>query len=265
MDVLSKIVEIKKVRLAEAKQLAPPDEVRSLALEARRNAPAHRLAIALSDESQTHVIAEIKRASPSKGVIREGVDPVEIARVYETNGATAISVLTEADHFHGSLEDLRAVWKSVSVPVLRKDFIVEEYQVYESAAAGADAILLIVAGLSDAALKGLRRIAEDELGMDALVEVHTARELNRAVACGARLVGVNNRNLHTLEVALATSVELAPMAPDDVLLVSESGIETSDDIRRLRLCGYRAFLVGESLMRANDPGRALRDLTASTN
>jgi indole-3-glycerol phosphate synthase len=260
MDILDKIIEVKKARLAEAKQMAPPTEVRALALELRSKAKAHRMIEALSDSGRAHIIAEIKRASPSKGIICEEVSPVELALAYEAGGAVAISVLTEADHFHGSLDDLQAVRAAVSLPLLRKDFIFEEYQVYESAVAGADAILLIAAALDDGALAGLRRIAEDQLGLDALVEVHTAREMRRAADAGAHLIGVNNRDLRTLRVSLQTSMDLAALAPNNVVLISESGIETSDDIRRLRLCGYRAFLIGESLMRADDPELALSKL-----
>lgn len=260
MSVLSQIIETKKTRLTEAKRRARPDELRSQALERRSGIAAHRFLGALSDQEQPRIIAEIKRASPSKGVIREGVDPASLARDYQAGGAAAISVLTEADHFQGSLDDLCAVRAAVELPILRKDFIFEEYQLYEAAAAGADAILLIVAALDDEELKGLRRTAEDDLGLDALVEVHTAREMQRAIDSRATLIGVNNRNLHSLEVSLKTSIELAPLAPAKAFLVSESGIETSEDIHRLRLCGYRAFLIGESLMRAEDPARALQGL-----
>jgi indole-3-glycerol phosphate synthase len=205
-----------------------------------------------------NVIAEFKRRSPSKGMIREGADPIEIARAYQAGGAVAMSVLTEEDYFAGSLEDLRQVKATVDLPVLRKDFIVDEYQVYESAAAGADALLLIVAALDDELLLRLRRLAEDELQMDALVEVHTSEEMRRAAACGAKLIGVNNRDLRTFEVSLETSLSLAREAPSEALLISESGLKTSDDLQRLRDAGYRGFLIGETLMRADDPAAALR-------
>ena len=169
-----------------------------------------------------------------------------------------MSVLTEEDYFAGSLDDLRQVKSTVDLPVLRKDFIVEEYQVYESAAAGADAILLIVAALDDEVLLHLRRVAEDELQMDALVEVHTSDEMKRAAACGARLIGVNNRDLRTFEVSIETSLRLAREAPADALLISESGLKQSADLQRLHDAGYRGFLIGETLMRADDPAAALR-------
>lgn len=263
MDVLENIIEVKKARVAEAKQMAPPAEVRAQALEVRSRARPRRLLETFSTP-RTHVIAEIKRASPSRGIIRDEVNPFELAMTYATAGASAISVLTEVDHFQGSLEDLRAVRATVSLPLLRKDFILEEYQVYESAVAGADAILLIAAALGDGALRGLRRIAEDQLGLDALVEVHSAREMQRAADSGARLIGVNNRDLRTLRVSLQTSLELAALAPPNAVLVSESGIETGDDIRRLRLCGYRAFLIGEKLMRADNAAGELSRLIAES-
>ncbi len=260
MDVLRKIIDVKNKRIAEAKQSAPPEEVRAQALAVRSSAQPHRFWEALSDAAAVKIIAEIKRASPSKGLIRDGIDPADLARSYEAAGAAAISVLTETDNFQGSLCDLTRARSAVSIPLLRKDFIVEAYQVYESAAAGADAILLIVAALDDLTLAGLRRLAEEQLEMDALVEVHTAQEFQRATDSGARLVGVNNRDLRTLAVSLQTSIELAQSVPDDTLRISESGIESADDIRRLRQCGYRGFLIGETLMRAPDPGKALEAL-----
>jgi indole-3-glycerol phosphate synthase len=205
-----------------------------------------------------NVIAEFKRRSPSKGMIREGANPIEIARAYQAGGAIAMSVLTEEDYFDGSLDDLMQVKATVDLPVLRKDFVVEEYQIYESAAAGADAILLIVAALDDELLARLRRLAEDELQMDALVEVHTSEEMKRAVACGAKMIGVNNRDLRTFEVSLDTSLRLAREAPADALLISESGLNNAADLQRLYEAGYRGFLIGETLMRADDPAAALR-------
>ncbi|HSP62440.1 MAG TPA: indole-3-glycerol phosphate synthase TrpC, partial [Pyrinomonadaceae bacterium] len=219
---------------------------------------AHAFASALANADKINIIAEFKRRSPSKGEIRRDADPVITARAYESAGAAAVSVLTEEDYFGGSLDDLRAAGKAISLPILRKDFVFDEYQVYESAAAGADALLLIVAALDDDTLVRLRRLTEDELGMDALVEVHTADEMKRAAACGAKIIGVNNRNLQTFEVSLETSVQLAPIAPNGAVLISESGIEAAGDIRRLRSIGYHAFLIGESLMRADDPDEALR-------
>ncbi len=258
MNLLSEIVSSKQRRVDQAKKLVPLEQMRALASEAREDAKAHTLLKALSDESKIHIIAEFKRRSPSKGEIKRDADPVSTARAYESAGAAAVSVLTEEDYFGGSLDDLRAARNAISLPILRKDFIFDDYQVYESAAAGADAVLLIVAALDDEALVRLRRITEDELGMDALVEVHTADEMRRAAACGAQIIGVNNRDLQTFTVSLETSVQLAPLAPKGSVLISESGIESAGDIRRLRSSGYRAFLIGESLMRADDPEALLR-------
>jgi indole-3-glycerol phosphate synthase len=261
MNLLSEIVSSKQRRVDQAKKLVSLEQMRALAAEAREDAQAHALLKALSDESEINIIAEFKRRSPSKGEIRRDADATATARAYAAAGAAAVSVLTEEDYFGGSLDDLRAARKTISLPILRKDFIFDGYQVYESAAAGADAVLLIVAALADEALVWLRRIAEDELGMDALVEVHTADEMKRAAACGAKIIGVNNRDLQTFRVSLETSVQLAPIAPKGAVLISESGIQSAGDIRRLRSAGYRAFLIGESLMRADDPETALRDFT----
>jgi len=262
-DFLTRIIAQKRVRLARAMSLRTLEEVREEALSARRTARPHALAAALADETGFNVIAEIKRASPSLGDIRRDATPAVVARAYEAGGAAAISVLTEEDHFKGSLEDLGEVRAAVSLPLLRKDFIFDEWQLYEAAAARADALLLIVAALDDATLARLRRITEDELGMDALVEVHTGAELQRAALCGATMIGVNNRNLHTFEVSLETSVRLIEHAPPGALLVSESGLRTHADLRRLKSLGYRGFLVGETLMRAGDPAEALRSLLAA--
>jgi indole-3-glycerol phosphate synthase len=252
MSFLSEIIERKRQRLASAKSAVAFD-----AFEKRAN--AYRLRRALLRDG-VNIIAEFKRRSPSKGVIRADADLRQIVKSYETGGAIAISVLTEEDFFSGSLDDLRAVKELVDLPVLRKDFVFDEYQVYESGAAGADAVLLIVAALDDEKLTALRRLAEDELGMDALVEVHTREELRRAIACGANLIGVNNRNLHTFEVSLDTSLSLAKEAPGGTVLISESGLKNATDLARLREAGYSGFLIGESLMRSENAEAALRDL-----
>lgn len=261
MNFLSEIIDQKRRRVEAAKLSVPSATQELMACRTRKSAAPRLLSRVLAGAGQINIIAEFKRRSPSKGQIREGADPRVIATGYEAAGAAAVSVLTEMDHFDGSLDDLRAIREVISLPILRKDFIVEEYQVYEAAAAGADALLLIVAALDDKTLDRLRRLTEDELGMDALVEVHTRDEMNRAVDSGARLIGVNNRNLATFEVSLETSVELAPIAADKAILISESGIQTPGDIQHLRDVGYRGFLIGESLMRANDPSEALREFT----
>ena len=209
-------------------------------------------------------IAEFKRRSPSKGFIRKEADPAGMAREYERGGAAAISVLTEEDYFAGSLADLRIVRRTTRLPLLRKDFIFDEYQVYEAAAAGADALLLIAAALSDEQLTALRQTTEDELKMDAFVEVHTGDELQRAIAAGAKLIGVNNRDLRTFSVSLETSVQLADDAPPELLLVSESGLNTAADLQRLAAHGFKGFLIGETLMRAAEPAEMLRSLVDET-
>jgi indole-3-glycerol phosphate synthase len=205
------------------------------------------------------LIAEIKRASPSKGLLRSELDPAALAHTYAANGAVALSVLTDARYFRGSLDDLRAARRSVSVPVLRKDFTIDPYQVYEARAAGADALLLIVAALSDDALRSLHRLA-GELGMAALVEVHDEDELARALRVAPRIVGVNNRDLRTFRVDLDTTARLRPLVPEDVVTVAESGVHTPADVARLSAIGVDAMLVGESLVRAGDVGAKVREL-----
>ncbi|MGH9870984.1 MAG: indole-3-glycerol phosphate synthase TrpC [Pyrinomonadaceae bacterium] len=256
MDILSQITADKTLTLESAKRALSLEQLRPIALDLRSDAKPHALRDALR-RNEINVIAEFKRRSPSKGMIRENADAPTMARSYESAGAAAISVLTEERYFAGSLDDLRAVRAEVSIPILRKDFILDEYQVYESAAAGADALLLIVAALDDETLARMLRLTEEELGMDVLVEVHTKEEMARAIARGARLIGVNNRDLRTFNVSTETSVELARFAPADAVLVSESGL-TPDEVRKLRAVGYRGFLVGETLMRAADPKRQLR-------
>lgn len=257
MDILSKIITRKRLRIADAKRGRPIEELRKTARTVRDRAAAHAFRSALTANDETHIIAEFKRCSPSKGQIREHADAAEITKQYESAGATAVSVLTEEDFFAGSLDDLRSVRQSVSIPILRKDFIVDEYQVYEAAAAGADALLLIVAALDAHALMQLLQLTEQELGMDALVEVHDADELKRTVAIGAKLIGVNNRDLRTFSVSTETSKKLALLAPLDVVLVSESGL-TPGEVCKLKTVGYKGFLVGEALMRAEDPSGAVR-------
>jgi indole-3-glycerol phosphate synthase len=236
---------------------AEREAVRNAALRARKDRVARFRTELLA--KPTSIIAEFKRHSPSAGDIQNGANPIGIARLYEAGGAAAMSVLTEPEHFKGSLDDLRRVAKAVKLPLLRKDFTVDRHQVYEAAIAGAEAVLVIVAGLSDAdALKLLD--AAHKVHLDALVEVHTARELERATILGARFIGVNNRNLKTLQVDLETSLRLAELAPPDATLVAESGLRTRADIVRLQAVGYRAFLIGETLMRAGDPRATLGEL-----
>ena len=218
---------------------------------------AFRTAISRAD--RVNVIAECKRRSPSRGVLRASYDPVSIARGYEANGAAAISVLTEPTFFDGSLDHLAAIRKAVGLPLLRKDFIVDRYQILEARAAGANAILLIVAALSPAELKTLHAQAT-EADLDVLVEIHGPDELPAAVDAGARIIGVNNRNLRTLAVSTEVSEEFIESLPRDVVTVAESGLKSSEDLSRLRNAGYHAFLIGERFMAAEDPGRALGEI-----
>jgi indole-3-glycerol phosphate synthase len=259
MSVLREIVTQKRERLMSLRQSVPLARIREVAENKRSNMAAHRLVGTLK-RNEVNIIAEFKRKSPSKGVIRADVDPASIARSYQAGGAVAISVLTEEDYFSGSLDDLQQVKSAVQLPVLRKDFLFDEYQIYESAASGADAVLLIVASLEDKQLSTLRELAEDDLGMDALVEVHDEHEMERAAATGATLIGINNRNLHTFEVSLDTSLRLASNAPGDAILISESGLHHAKDLAMLQAIGYHGFLIGESLMRAENAQETLREL-----
>lgn len=258
--ILDTIFHDKRARVEAAKRTSDPVALRQTAHEARSSRGLHRLRDALFDRSKINIIAEFKRASPSKGVINDEVDPVNIAKQYEAGGAAAISVLTEEDHFKGSLDDLRAVRTAVDLPILRKDFILDEFQIYEAAEAGADAILLIAAMLEDDDIERLRIIAEGELGMDALVEVHTLEELERVKSTGARLIGVNNRDLKSFDVSLDVSRELIRHAPEDAVMVTESGLRTKEELQELRELGYSGFLIGETLMRTGDPVAELRRL-----
>ncbi len=205
------------------------------------------------------VIAEIKRASPSKGLLRADFDPAALARSYERSGATCLSVLTDTKYFQGADEHLEQARAACRLPVLRKDFLFDDYQVYEARALGADCILLIVAALADTQMRDLQALA-DSLGMDALVEVHDEAELERAALLGTRLIGVNNRDLRSFETRLETTLELLPKIPPDRIVVAESGILALEDVRRLRAHGVNAFLVGEAFMTAPDPGARLIEL-----
>ena len=237
---------------------------RERALEIRSNATPHRLLRALEAElPRLKIIAEFKRRSPSLGIIRDDLSAADVARRYERGGACAISVLTDEEYFGGSLEDLSAARSSARLPVLRKDFIIDPIQIYEAAIAGADAVLLIVAALDDALLRKLREVTEDELGLDALVEVHTSRELRCALDAGAKIIGANNRDLKTFQISLNTGERLIAEAPPDSIMISESGLQSAESLCHLRRLGFRGFLIGEALMRAGDPETALRDLTAA--
>lgn len=258
-NFLARAIKYKRARLS-ANGILPLETVRARALRVRRDSQPHSFRRALDRDGELNVIAEIKRASPSKGIIKENFEPSAMARAYTLGGAAALSVLTEEKYFLGSLDDLRAAREVSQLPILRKDFIIDEYQIYEAASAGADAILLIVAALGDEQLSQFRRVTEEELGMDALVEVHTSAEMERAVRCGATLLGVNNRDLRTFEVSLSVSTELAREAPANTLMISESGLRSADEINKLRALGYRGFLIGEALMRADRPADFLHSL-----
>lgn len=262
--ILEKIVESKRARVETAKAASDTFALVELARSRRNSVPHHRLHAALSDRSAINVIAEFKRASPSKGTINDGVDPAEIAKQYEAGGAVAISVLTEEDHFKGSLDDLQAVRAAVDLPILRKDFIFDPFQIYEAAAADADAILLIAAMLEDSQLQELAALAEDELGLDALIEVHTLDELERVSTFSPKLVGVNNRDLKSFDVSLDVSRELIKHMPAGSIAVTESGLRSQSDLLELKGIGYSGFLIGETLMRRANAIATLRGLTGST-
>lgn len=260
MTFLEEIVELKRPRVEKAKAECDLEELKARAQEIRGQAAPFALSSALKNFDKTHIIAEIKRASPSKGIINDKINVAELARSYENGGATAISVLTEEDRFRGSLEDLRTVRANVSLPILRKDFILDEFQIYEAAAEGADVVLLIVAMLDNQTLRRLRVLIEDELKMDALVEVHTLEELERAKSIGAKLIGVNNRDLHSFKVSLDVSRELIKHIPKDSFAIAESGISTKDEILELRSLGFSGFLIGETLMRSENIEKELKEL-----
>ncbi len=263
-NFLSEILAAKRQVIARLEHDSLAHGFRERALEIRRNATPHRLLRALeADLPRLKIIAEFKRRSPSLGVIRDDLSAADVARRYERGGACAISVLTDEEYFGGSLKDLSAARSSARLPVLRKDFIVDPIQIYEATIAGADAVLLIVTALDDALLRKLREVAEDELGLDALIEVHTSGELRRALDAGAKIIGANNRDLKTFQVSLNTSERLIAKAPPDSIMISESGLQSAESLCRLRKLGFRGFLIGAVLMRAGDPETALRDLIAA--
>jgi indole-3-glycerol phosphate synthase len=260
-DILDTILARKRDEVAARMARVPLAQLRQLSLE---QAPTrgffNALAVRVADRRPA-VIAEIKKASPSQGVIRPDFDPATIARSYEAAGAACLSVLTDADFFQGSDTHLLAARDACALPVLRKDFVVDAWQLYESRVLGADCVLLIAAALEDGALRDLLGLA-DELGLDALLEVHDGDELERALATEANLIGINNRNLRSFQVSLQTTLGLCDRVPAGRLLVTESGIRTPEDVARMRAAGVHAFLVGEGFMRAADPGAELSRLFA---
>jgi indole-3-glycerol phosphate synthase len=259
-DLLAAIVAATRRIVAVRSAQVPLDEMdrRAADVEPRRGI----FKAALERADRINVIAECKRRSPSRGVLKPHYDPQAIAQSYTDGGAAAISVLTEPTFFDGALDHLAAVRATTALPILRKDFIVDRYQILEARAAGADAILLIVAALSPAALTRLHQMAI-QAGLDALVEVHDLLELPVALDAGATIIGVNNRNLRTLVVDTEVSGRVIELIPDDVVAVAESGLKTSGELQRLGNAGYDAFLIGEQFMTADDPGQALGDLLRS--
>jgi indole-3-glycerol phosphate synthase len=253
--VLDRIVEARRAAIAHRKKTVPETVLRFGVKQAQ---PVRDFAAALSRDT-INVIAELKKASPSGGLLRADFDPVTLANGFEAAGAAALSVLTEEEFFQGDLKHLRDARGAVHLPLLRKDFIVDPWQIWEARATHADSFLLIVAALDDAQLSELLALGR-ELGMEALVEVHTREELERALAAGARILGVNNRDLRTLEVHVETSYALIGAIPDQCIVVCESGLRSREDLTRLRAAGFDGFLVGEYLMRQTDPAAALRAL-----
>ena len=257
MTILDKIVETKREELTAAKKLFPKSMLMNSPLF---HVPKHSVTEAIRSGKTSGVITEFKRRSPSKGWINEQVNPVEVAKGYASSGAAAISVLTDTQYFGGSLSDLKQVRQAVGVPLLRKDFTMDAYQLYEAKANGADIILLIAAILSPGQVKELAAEAHS-IGLEVLLEIHDEPELLH-VCPEADLVGINNRNLKTFEVSLQTTLDLLPHVPADRLLVTESGILSADDVKRMREAQVNAFLVGEAFMRADEPGEALAKLFA---
>lgn len=263
-NILSQILDRKRRMVAQLREDAFSRDFRERALKIRKNADPRRLLRALESDSQRpNIIAEFKRRSPSAGIIRDDLTVSEIVGCYERGGACAISVLTDEEYFGGSIANLGAARSSTNLPLLRKDFIIDPIQIFEAAIVGADAVLLIVAALDDISLGQLRALAEDELGLDALVEVHSTEEFNRALNAGAKIIGVNNRDLKTFQVSVKTSEDLIAKAPRDRIMVSESGLQDPRSLRYLQSLGFRGFLVGEALMRASDPEAAVRALVAT--
>ena len=253
--ILGRIVEARQKSIAHRKRVLPQV---ALKLAAQKAAPPRDFAGALRRDD-LNVIAELKKASPSCGMLREDYAPGALAANLSRGGAAALSVLTEEEFFFGSLGDLKEASKAAQIPILRKDFIVDPWQVWETRAAGADSFLLIVAILNDATLGELLELGRS-LGMEALVEVHSREELSRAAAAGARIIGVNNRDLRDFRMHLETSIELIDDISEDCIAVSESGLRTREDLERLRRAGFDAFLIGEHLMKGTNPGESLRVL-----
>ena len=258
-DILEKILRRKREEIAERSNTVSIEELK---MQAAKAAPVRGFIASIEQrivDNKAAVIAEIKKASPSKGVLRENFDPAAIASSYDKHGAACISVLTDKDFFQGGEDYLQQARAACSIPVIRKDFIIDPYQVYEARAINADCILLIVAALNDAALQELLDLAH-ALGMDVLMEVHDEEELQRALKTGARLIGINNRNLRTFDTSLSTTIDMLDKIPEDRIVVTESGIHTPDDVKLMRDNNVHTFLVGEAFMKADEPGSKLAEL-----
>tara|TARA_B100000315_G_scaffold195228_1_gene186026 strand:- start:1162 stop:1941 length:780 start_codon:yes stop_codon:yes gene_type:complete len=258
--ILNKIIEEKKKELKNYKSSASLKEVRKRVGDADISRGFKK---SIRNDS-INIIAEIKKASPSKGIIREDFNPVEIAKIYEENGAVAISVLTDKNFFQGDIQYLDQIRKNVSLPLLRKDFIIDEYQLYEAKAYGADAVLLIAAVLDKNQLSEYLGLSK-EIGLENLVEVHSFKDLEKAMNCEAEILGINNRDLQTFEVSLKNTFDLAKEIPENKVIISESGINTHEDIVSLQKSGVNAFLIGEALMREKDIGKKLKELIGLTS
>ena len=258
-DILAEIIRHKAAEVADRTSQISLDELKARVKDAPPSRGFRRALERSIRSGSPGIIAEIKKASPSKGLIREHFDPVEIARSYADAGVTCLSVLTDFRFFKGSDQDLMRARAACSLPVLRKDFIVEPYQIWESRSIGADCILLIVAALTDEKMADLSGLAQD-LNLDVLVEIHDKGELDRALRLSLPMIGVNNRNLKTFHTTLNTTLSLLPWIPSDRLIISESGINSAEDISHLRRCSVSGFLVGEVCMRADDPGQRIREL-----
>ena len=260
-DILKKILDKKAEEVSSRKQRISVAELAEIAQGIEKPRGFARAIQDKISKQKPAIIAEIKKASPSQGVIREDFQPINIGLDYAMNGATCLSVLTDKDFFQGAEAYLQMVRERCPLPVIRKDFMIDPYQIHESRALGADCILLIVAALSDSQLQELSETAAT-LGMDVLVESHDAQELERALKLDTKLIGINNRNLHTFETSLQTTIDLKAMIPEDRIVITESGIHTQDDVQLMQANGIFAFLVGESFMRAESPGQKMRELFA---
>lgn len=258
-DILKKIIFRKFEEIQEGVEKTPLRQMKQMAMMAGDSkgfaeALHHKL-----EAGKSAVIAEIKKASPSKGILRDPFDPVEIAKSYEANGAACLSVLTDRDFFQGSNDYLKAVREAVDLPIIRKDFIIDDYQVYEAKAIGADCILLIAAAIGDAQMYELTQTALT-LGLDVLIEVHNEEEMERALRLPLPMIGINNRDLHTFNVSLETTIRMLDMIPDDRIVITESGILGPEDVATMREHKVNSFLVGEAFMRADNPGEKLAQL-----